>query len=137
MPVPGRVQRLAASADGGSTWVTVGGLQDAEYSSEAATIDTTSKDSGEYSEFLYGITTQRITGTVLLDEANQGQSILHNAHKDKTIIKVRWRAKEATGWKQYIADALVTRWPQSAPVTGPQTRAFELQLTGAPTESTQ
>lgn len=135
--LPGRVQTLEVSNDSGTTWVKVGKLQDAELSRERNTIDTTNKDDGEFNSFVLGTQTNRITGTVVLDESDQGQQILEQAYENATTLKFRWRNKTGTGFKQYTADGIVTRWPTSAPVGGAQTHAFEVQITGAVTSSNQ
>lgn len=129
--IPGRLNRLYVSDDGGSTFTLLGCLQDATLTPNVDEIDATCKDSpGGYRDWLAGFSDGSIDGTIAHDKDDAGQQILRTAGFGKSTIRARWRMEEVSGADENIADCIVTSFPQDAPRDDLGVNTFTLRLKG-------
>lgn len=130
----GRVATLEVSNDGGTTWMKVGRVIDANLNANRAEVDASDQDDGANSSWLRGRRDLTIDGTLRYDPEDQGQQLLEESYfadDPEPDLKVRWRSKEAVGEPEYIADGFVTTWQQSRPDEAPQDVSFTIRLSGA------
>lgn len=136
--IPGRLNRLHLSDDGGSTFILLGCLEDAALNRNNDELDASCKDSpGGWRDFLIGFKDGTIDGSVKWDDADAGQQILKVASAAGSTIRARWRMEELTGADEVEADCLVTTETQDAPLEDISTMPFTLRLKGNLTPSAQ
>lgn len=136
--IPGRLNRLHLSDDGGSTFTLLGCLQDATLNRNNDELDATCKDStGGWRDFLLGFKDGTIDGSVKWDGVDAGQDILRTASGAGSTIRARWRMEESSGADEIEADCIVTTETQEAPMEDISTMSFTLRLKGVLTPSAQ
>lgn len=79
---------VKVSADGGTTWLAVAGATEAQCKRKAATIDSTSKDSGGNAQTDAGLRSWELTSDHLLVKADAGQKALEAAYAAGEKVKV-------------------------------------------------
>lgn len=110
------------------TFIAVGGQRNATLSETVDTIDNTSKDSGGWYEYDYGLAGWTISfdGVYIRDE--EGYNLLKTAMREKRKIKVRIQEGENGVIEE--GEALVTSRDLEAPYDSEVTYSGELQGTG-------
>ena len=111
------------------SWTAVGGQRGATLSESVETIDQTSKASGGYKEYEYGLADWTISADGLYVSDDAGYKALVDAMRQKKKLKVRW---QEAGTDTYEGDCLVTSRDLEGPYDGEATYSVELQGTGAP-----
>jgi hypothetical protein len=133
----GRLGSLEISDDGGSNYSTIGGLTNIAPSQSNEPIDSTDLDSGGWKEVEGDLSQLTLSGTLFLDAANAGQTKLLTAKKNKTKPTFRYREKVGSGLNQQVFVGYVTSFDYTNTVGALVECSFEVQSSGAVTESNQ
>lgn len=110
-------------------WTPVGGQRGATLSESVETVDQTTKDSGGYNEYEYGVANWTISADGLYISDDAGYKALVDAMRQKKKVKVRW---QEAGTATYEGDCLVVSRDLEGPYDGEATYSVELQGSGAP-----
>lgn len=118
---------IEIEADGGGSFITVGGQRGASLSESSETIDTTTKDSGGAFEYDYGFYGWEISCDGLYIKNDEGYELLGTAMQQKK--KVRVQVKEE-GSATKVGEALVTSKELDGPYDAEVTYSVTLQGSG-------
>ena len=135
--IAGRIGRLAVSSDGGTTFETVGGVQDMSMTGNADELDVSAHDTGQFREYIQGRKDASIDGSMWWDESDVGQEIIKNAYFSATRIDVRFRMEEGVGLDEITAKGIVTTMSPTSPNDDAAAWDFTLRLRGDFTFSKQ
>lgn len=114
---------------GSPEWEAGASQRGATLSESVDTVETTTKGSGGYKTYEYGIGDWTISmdGAYIKDDACY--TALVNAMRQKKKVKVRWQEESQA---VYEGEALVTSRDLEGPYDGEATYSIELQGSGAP-----
>lgn len=134
----GRLSRLYASTDGGSTFVLVGCIIDMTVDKTMSLIDTTCHEDGQDTTAIAGKRTRNISANVNYVEDDAGQVKIRTVYEGTGEgLRLRWRHKVLAGRKEFEADVIVTDVSEGTPNDDKATEDYAFQVTGVVTEATQ
>jgi len=102
------------------------------------TFDTTSKESGGWSEILPGVRSATFSAEGLVDfqaATNKDLADVFTAFTNRTVVAIEW-TNAVTGDKKLTCNAYITSCEISAPMESEVTYSIEFQSTGAVTSAT-
>lgn len=131
MAIASYLGNIDVSTDGGTTWLNVGGMNDAGFSPKADVLDKTAFNSGSSakSKFL-GMDDGQIALAGDYIAADTGQVALRNAKINKTGIRVRIKWDGTAG---HFVDCVVSDYPIKSQVAGKVTQSFTCEFNSLPT----
>ncbi len=135
--IAGRLQKLAISTDGGSTYTDINGIVDADLAMENAELDTTTHDDTNSRSYIYGRFSGTINATLKWDDADTGQDTLITSFLNKTILDYRFRMETLVGAQEYESQGLVTALNPSGPNDDVAEMPVTIRLTGDITKAAQ
>jgi len=107
------------------TYTKVAGQRGGTFNREYDTLDSTSKDSGNFTENEYGLGSWSIEGDGLLVESDSGFTALEDAFDNAEKVMVRF---ETAAGNKYEGSAIITDFPIEAPYDDIAT--YSITLTG-------
>lgn len=135
--VAGLLAKVLISTDGGTNYISVGQLKDANLNIKADLDETTNHDSGGWKEFLPTNKEWSIDGEAVNFEGEAGQEAVITTIVAGTVVKLEWRSQTGTGKRRWRGDALVESWGLSGPTNGHQSTKISFKGTGAITPTNQ
>jgi predicted secreted protein len=115
--IAGRLSRLKASYDGGSTYNTINGLVDATLNGSVDELECTSHDSNGIREFIPNHLDFTLDANFRWDEEDATQAALIDTLVPfPTTFKVRFMLQDVAGKRMFQADAFLTSYSPSGPL---------------------
>lgn len=136
--IAGRVSRVQVSTDGGTTYNYINGILDATLNAAVAALKTTAHDDGDYETYMMGRKSLTLDLKLNWDEGDGGQnSLLTSWTSTNTLYTYRFRMQEGTGFRQFVATGLITKYVPSGPNDSVASLDVSLQLSGVVSSAVQ
>jgi hypothetical protein len=136
--LPGYTGIVYVSDDGGSTYVALGELKDAELTVQTEMMDATSHASAGFKEVVPGLQSWTATAGTLYISADVAQDKIDAALSGKTKLKFRFDPEgTSTGKDRYSGDGYISNWKMGTPNNDLNVRSLDITGTGALVKSAQ
>lgn len=121
---------VLVSIKSGSNYITIGGQKDATLSFDSDTINITTKDDGDWRQFLAGLKSWTLSCDALYIDGDAAQIALQNAFANAQTVEVKM---SKAGSFTTTGNAIVTHLEFGAPLEDAFTASVEFQGTGMAT----
>ncbi|HET6494869.1 MAG TPA: hypothetical protein VFH61_05840 [Thermoleophilia bacterium] len=126
--IPGRLSRVQASYDGGSTYANLGGIVDANLNGNVDELECTTHDSNGVRAYLPNHIDFTMDLTMRWDEDELGQVDLLGTLSPPTSFKLYFFLENVTGRTRFQADAFITSYSPSGPLDDTASLDVSLRL---------
>src|SRR5688572_22465280 len=133
-----RLNSVEIATDGiAGTYNDIVSLRDASIDSTKDMTEATTRENGQFHDYLDGLISTTISLNCAWDESDTVLMALVDAHFANTTLHARWRNDSAGGLRQYKGQVKVASVNEGAASGSLQTVDIQLQVCGTPTRDTQ